>query len=134
MYASQYLSQISELLRRLPRVILLMLKTNDCLRAVNIALVRKLFGLYPGQGCLVLLLLILCYPFLASYSFLFVVTFIFIVYNVFTMLKLVEANLLKSWPKVKKLKHHGYVKAFCAVTGKCKGTHQILIISLGWGK
>ncbi|XP_072976509.1 putative ABC1 protein At2g40090 isoform X1 [Typha angustifolia] len=39
MYASQYLPQISELLRRLPRVILLMLKTNDCLRAVNHALV-----------------------------------------------------------------------------------------------
>uniref|UniRef100_J3LRU8 ABC1 atypical kinase-like domain-containing protein n=1 Tax=Oryza brachyantha TaxID=4533 RepID=J3LRU8_ORYBR len=39
MYASLYFSQISELLRRLPRVILLMLKTNDCLRAVNHALV-----------------------------------------------------------------------------------------------
>ncbi|XP_051121806.1 putative ABC1 protein At2g40090 [Andrographis paniculata] len=38
MYASQYFSQISELLRRLPRVILLMLKTNDCLRSVNKAL------------------------------------------------------------------------------------------------
>ncbi|KAH0454578.1 hypothetical protein IEQ34_016502 [Dendrobium chrysotoxum] len=35
MYASHYFTQISELLRRLPRVILLMLKTNDCLRAVN---------------------------------------------------------------------------------------------------
>ncbi|XP_010517404.1 PREDICTED: putative ABC1 protein At2g40090 [Camelina sativa] len=35
MYASQYFSEISELLRRLPRVILLMLKTNDCLRSVN---------------------------------------------------------------------------------------------------
>ncbi|KAH9702474.1 putative ABC1 protein [Citrus sinensis] len=35
MYASQYFPQITELLRRLPRVILLMLKTNDCLRAVN---------------------------------------------------------------------------------------------------
>ncbi|MCD7452485.1 hypothetical protein HAX54_017024 [Datura stramonium] len=30
MYASQYFPQITELLRRLPRVILLMLKTNDC--------------------------------------------------------------------------------------------------------
>ncbi|XP_062212116.1 putative ABC1 protein At2g40090 [Phragmites australis] len=39
MYASLYFSEISELLRRLPRVILLMLKTNDCLRAVNHALV-----------------------------------------------------------------------------------------------
>ncbi|KMT18213.1 hypothetical protein BVRB_2g023830 isoform A [Beta vulgaris subsp. vulgaris] len=38
MYASLYFPQISELLRRLPRVILLMLKTNDCLRAVNNAL------------------------------------------------------------------------------------------------
>ncbi|KAF4386096.1 hypothetical protein F8388_016348 [Cannabis sativa] len=38
MYASQYFPQISELLRRLPRVILLMLKTNDCLRSVNNAL------------------------------------------------------------------------------------------------
>lgn len=40
MYASQYFSQISELLRRLPRVILLMLKTNDCLRAVNNSLLQ----------------------------------------------------------------------------------------------
>lgn len=40
MYASQYFSQISELLRRLPRVILLMLKTNDCLRAVTHALLQ----------------------------------------------------------------------------------------------
>ncbi|KAE7996615.1 hypothetical protein FH972_001324 [Carpinus fangiana] len=40
MYASQYFSQISELLRRLPRVILLMLKTNDCLRTVNNSLLQ----------------------------------------------------------------------------------------------
>ncbi|KAG5557972.1 hypothetical protein RHGRI_008026 [Rhododendron griersonianum] len=40
MYASQYFLQISELLRRLPRVILLMLKTNDCLRAVNNSLLK----------------------------------------------------------------------------------------------
>ncbi|KAL0402904.1 UNVERIFIED_CONTAM: putative ABC1 protein [Sesamum radiatum] len=40
MYASQYFPQITELLRRLPRVILLMLKTNDCLRAVNTALLE----------------------------------------------------------------------------------------------
>ncbi|KAL6526847.1 hypothetical protein OROGR_015937 [Orobanche gracilis] len=40
MYASQYFPQITELLRRLPRVILLMLKTNDCLRAVNRALME----------------------------------------------------------------------------------------------
>ncbi|XP_047260292.1 putative ABC1 protein At2g40090 [Capsicum annuum] len=41
MYASQYFSQITELLRRLPRVILLMLKTNDCLRAVNGSLIKR---------------------------------------------------------------------------------------------
>jgi len=41
MYASQYFPQISELLRRLPRVILLMLKTNDCIRAVNNTLLQK---------------------------------------------------------------------------------------------
>ncbi|CAK9135788.1 unnamed protein product [Ilex paraguariensis] len=40
MYASQYFSQITELLRRLPRDILLMLKTNDCLRAVNNSLIQ----------------------------------------------------------------------------------------------
>ncbi|KAK1307222.1 putative ABC1 protein [Acorus calamus] len=40
MYASQYFSQILELLRRLPRVILLMLKTNDCVRAVNHCLLQ----------------------------------------------------------------------------------------------
>lgn len=42
-YASQYFPQISELLRRLPRVILLMLKTNDCIRAVNYSLVSSLY-------------------------------------------------------------------------------------------
>ncbi|PIA59399.1 hypothetical protein AQUCO_00400344v1 [Aquilegia coerulea] len=41
MYASQYFPQISELLRRLPREILLMLKTNDCLRAVNNSLLQR---------------------------------------------------------------------------------------------
>ncbi|XP_074564746.1 putative ABC1 protein At2g40090 isoform X2 [Curcuma longa] len=40
MYAAQYFPQISELLRRLPRVILLMLKTNDCLRSVNHSLLQ----------------------------------------------------------------------------------------------
>ncbi|KAL2333357.1 hypothetical protein Fmac_014570 [Flemingia macrophylla] len=40
MYASQYFNEISELLRRLPRVILLMMKTNDCLRAVNNSLLQ----------------------------------------------------------------------------------------------
>ncbi|XP_057788888.1 putative ABC1 protein At2g40090 [Salvia miltiorrhiza] len=40
MYASEYFPQITELLGRLPRVILLMLKTNDCLRAVNRALME----------------------------------------------------------------------------------------------
>ncbi|KAK1409354.1 hypothetical protein QVD17_35880 [Tagetes erecta] len=41
MYASQYFPQITELLHKLPRVILLMLKTNDCLRAVNNALIQR---------------------------------------------------------------------------------------------
>ncbi|KAM7499367.1 hypothetical protein LguiA_023781 [Lonicera macranthoides] len=41
MYASQYFPEITELLSRLPRVILLMLKTNDCLRAVNNALLQR---------------------------------------------------------------------------------------------
>ncbi|WOH09058.1 hypothetical protein DCAR_0728511 [Daucus carota subsp. sativus] len=41
MYASQYFPEITELLRRLPRVILLMLKTNDCLRAVNNSLLQR---------------------------------------------------------------------------------------------
>lgn len=40
MYASQYFPQITELLRRLPRVILLMLKTNDCLRTVSNSLMQ----------------------------------------------------------------------------------------------
>ncbi|CAJ2644043.1 unnamed protein product [Trifolium pratense] len=40
MYASEYFHEISELLRRLPRVILLMMKTNDCLRAVNSTLIQ----------------------------------------------------------------------------------------------
>lgn len=40
MYASQYFHQISELLTRLPRVIVLMLKTNDCIRAVNNSLLK----------------------------------------------------------------------------------------------
>ncbi|KAF5789783.1 hypothetical protein HanXRQr2_Chr09g0375311 [Helianthus annuus] len=42
MYASQYFPQIIELLHKLPCVILLMLKTNDCLPAVNNALVSPL--------------------------------------------------------------------------------------------
>lgn len=37
-YASQYFWEISALLSRLPRVVLLLLKTNDCLRAVDNAL------------------------------------------------------------------------------------------------
>ncbi|XP_076916484.1 putative ABC1 protein At2g40090 [Bidens hawaiensis] len=41
MYASQYFPQITELLHKLPRVILLMLKTNDCLRSVNNALIQR---------------------------------------------------------------------------------------------
>ena len=38
-FASQSLLKITELLKRLPRVVLLLLKTNDCLRAVDNALV-----------------------------------------------------------------------------------------------
>lgn len=38
-YATQSLLKITELLKRLPRVVLLLLKTNDCLRAVDNALV-----------------------------------------------------------------------------------------------
>eukprot|EP00252_Welwitschia_mirabilis_P003592 TRINITY_DN1364_c0_g1_i5.p1 TRINITY_DN1364_c0_g1~~TRINITY_DN1364_c0_g1_i5.p1 ORF type:complete len:229 (+),score=35.63 TRINITY_DN1364_c0_g1_i5:113-799(+) len=38
MYASKLVKEITELLRRLPRVLLLLLKTNDCLRAVDRAL------------------------------------------------------------------------------------------------
>ncbi|KAH6555730.1 hypothetical protein KP509_1Z232200 [Ceratopteris richardii] len=38
MYASQLVSEISLLLQRLPREILLLLKTNDCLRAVDYSL------------------------------------------------------------------------------------------------
>ncbi|RZC78249.1 hypothetical protein C5167_002446 [Papaver somniferum] len=40
MYASEYFPQITDLLGRLPRVILLMLKTNDCLRSVNRSLLQ----------------------------------------------------------------------------------------------
>lgn len=38
-YAAASLREVAELLRRLPRVILLLLNTNDCLRAVDNALV-----------------------------------------------------------------------------------------------
>ncbi|KAL4448834.1 hypothetical protein ABPG77_007551 [Micractinium sp. CCAP 211/92] len=37
-YAAQYAREIGELLRRMPRPLLLLLKTNDCLRAVDLAL------------------------------------------------------------------------------------------------
>ncbi|MFS7961201.1 hypothetical protein Hanom_Chr08g00712091 [Helianthus anomalus] len=40
-YGPEYFSQVTELLRRLPRVILLMMKTNDCLRSVNNALLQR---------------------------------------------------------------------------------------------
>ncbi|KAI7732418.1 hypothetical protein M8C21_028325 [Ambrosia artemisiifolia] len=40
-YGPEYFPQVTELLRRLPRVILLMMKTNDCLRSVNNALLQK---------------------------------------------------------------------------------------------
>ncbi|PWA41118.1 ABC2-like protein [Artemisia annua] len=41
MYASLYFPQITQLLHKLPRIILLMLKTNGCLRSVNNALIRR---------------------------------------------------------------------------------------------
>ncbi|KAD2805177.1 hypothetical protein E3N88_38554 [Mikania micrantha] len=40
-YGPEYFSQVTELLHRLPRVILLMMKTNDCLRSVNNALLQR---------------------------------------------------------------------------------------------
>ncbi|XP_071732769.1 putative ABC1 protein At2g40090 [Rutidosis leptorrhynchoides] len=40
-YGPEYFSQVTELLNRLPRVILLMMKTNDCLRSVNNALLQR---------------------------------------------------------------------------------------------
>ncbi|PWA41389.1 Leucine-rich repeat-containing protein [Artemisia annua] len=41
MYASLYFPQITEILHKLPRVIHLMLKTNDCLRSVNNSLIKR---------------------------------------------------------------------------------------------
>lgn len=38
MYAQQYAREISDLLVRMPRPLLLLLKTNDCLRSVSTAL------------------------------------------------------------------------------------------------
>jgi len=45
-YASQYAVEICDLLMRMPRSLLLLLKTNDCLRSVDHALgqVPKLFS------------------------------------------------------------------------------------------
>nr|KAJ0191529.1 hypothetical protein LSAT_V11C800394420 [Lactuca sativa] len=40
-YGPEYFSQVTELLHRLPRVILLMMKTNDCLRSVDNALLQR---------------------------------------------------------------------------------------------
>lgn len=45
-YGPEYFSQVTELLHRLPRVILLMMKTNDCLRSVNNALVHLFTNLH----------------------------------------------------------------------------------------
>ncbi|PWA62364.1 ABC2-like protein [Artemisia annua] len=44
MHASLYFPQNIELLHKLPQVILLMLKTNDCLRLVNTALIKRPSG------------------------------------------------------------------------------------------
>jgi hypothetical protein len=41
-YAKQYHNQISELLRRMPRELLLLLKANDCLRSIDVVLGRPL--------------------------------------------------------------------------------------------
>ncbi len=51
-YASQYFGEVSTLLGRLPRVVLLLLKTNDCLRAVDNALVNLFFGFATCIMCL----------------------------------------------------------------------------------
>nr|XP_043617331.1 putative ABC1 protein At2g40090 [Erigeron canadensis] len=40
-YGPEYFPQFTELLRRLPRVILHMMKTNDCIRSVNNALLQR---------------------------------------------------------------------------------------------
>jgi aarF domain-containing kinase len=41
-YARQYRREISTLLRRIPRELLLLLKTNDCLRSIDACLGRPL--------------------------------------------------------------------------------------------
>lgn len=41
-YAHKYQREISELLRRVPRELLLLLKTNDCLRSIDADLGRPL--------------------------------------------------------------------------------------------
>lgn len=41
-YARKYQAEISELLRRVPRELLLLLKTNDCLRSIDAELGRPL--------------------------------------------------------------------------------------------
>jgi hypothetical protein len=41
-YAKQYHKEISELLRRMPRELLLLLKANDCLRSIDAVLGRPL--------------------------------------------------------------------------------------------
>lgn len=41
-YAKQYHKEISDLLRRMPRELLLLLKANDCLRSIDVVLGRPL--------------------------------------------------------------------------------------------
>ena len=41
-YARQYHNEISELLRRMPRALLLLLKASDCLRSIDVVLGRPL--------------------------------------------------------------------------------------------
>jgi aarF domain-containing kinase len=52
-YASRYATEIADILNRLPRAMLLMFKTNDCLRSVDIALGNPVSNhLIMAQACL----------------------------------------------------------------------------------
>ena len=49
-YAQQYAREISTLLWKVPREVLLLLKTNDCLRSVDLAL-GQVSTLHAHCGC-----------------------------------------------------------------------------------
>ena len=49
-YASQFAREISDMLRRIPRPLLLLLKTNDCLRTVDSCL-GQVLSPYPQCLC-----------------------------------------------------------------------------------